>query len=82
MTSILNEGQTEREREREQERVRAGERERERGGRSAVPRIDGCEQIFYKDLDTTGNVLTQFYIYADVLVRTACRLMKKNLFIT
>jgi len=50
-----------------------------------LSRIDGCEQIFYKDLDIAGNVLTQFYKYADsadVLVRTTCRLMKKNLFIT
>jgi len=58
MTSILNEGH--REREREQERVRAGERER--GGRSAVSRIDGCDQIFYKDLNITGNVLTVLQI--------------------
>ena len=50
-----------------------------------MSRIDGCEQILYKDVDITGNVLTQFYKYADsadVLVRPKCRLMKKNVFIT
>lgn len=58
---------TEREREREQERVTAGERER---GRSAMLRIDGCDHIFYKGLDITGKVLTQFFNYADVCRRT------------
>jgi hypothetical protein len=83
MSSILNEGHRERKKEREQESD--SRRKREMGARSAVSRINGCNQIFYKDLNITGNMLTQFYKYADVCRRTGTKYMQVNevnLFIT
>lgn len=59
MTSILNEGQ----------RHSKTGREGERGGGGSDSRVtDWCcyEQIFYKDLDFKGNVLTLHYKCADV----------------
>jgi hypothetical protein len=41
-----------------------------------VSRMDGCDQTFYRDLDITGNVLTQFYKYADVCRRTGTNYMQ------
>ena len=78
--------QTDRERERERERARQSEsRTKEGGGRSAVSRTDGCEQMFYKDQIwqfMCWHSFTNTQMTADVLVRTKCRLMKKNLCIT
>jgi hypothetical protein len=55
MTSILNEGQSERARETKKKR-----------GSSALSGIEGCEEIFYRDVDIAGNELSQLHKHADV----------------
>jgi hypothetical protein len=56
MTSILNEGQT--------ERKSKGERERGRKRVAAELRICCCKHILYENLHITRNVLEQHYKYA------------------
>jgi hypothetical protein len=58
-------------------RQRQQEKQKKRGG-SAVSGIEGCEEIFYKDLDIVGNVLSRLHKYADVCRCTGTTYMPVN----